>query len=210
MLFRSDWVNQTQVTRAGEKALTFARALRSILRSDPDNVLVGEIRDTETAQMALDAAITGHLVMSTIHTRTAAGIYGRLIEMGTPAYLVADALTVGVAQRLARALHSCTETRPTTDHEAAAFAEAGLVAPAELAQAIGCGGCGDGYRGRVGIAEVLQPSQAVRQMVLRQASVDEIEAQARDEGFESMLDIGLQHAVNGRTTVAEVLRVIGN
>ncbi len=208
--YRIDHVDQVEVTRRDDpsKSLTFERALRSILRSDPDNVLVGEIRDEETAQMTLDAAITGHLVLSTIHTRSAAGIYSRLAEMNRPLYMIAEALSLGVAQRLARRLHSCATERPIRDDERKQFEDYGMVAPQTVPEKVGCSDCTEGYRGRIGIAEVLDPSTAVKELVLAGATAEQIEECARSEGFQTMFEVGLLHVTNGITDLSEVRRVV--
>ncbi len=211
--YRLDYIDQVEVYRhPGDpsKSLTFERALRSILRSDPDNVLVGEIRDEETAQMTLDAAITGHLVLSTVHTRNAAGIYSRLAEMNRPLYMIAEALSLGVAQRLARRLHqACATTRPIEASERAQFEEYGMAAPETVRVPTGCGDCTDGYKGRIGIAEVLEPTVGVKELVLSGATAEQIEDYARKEdGFETMFEVGLTHVVAGTTDLLEVNRVI--
>jgi type II secretory ATPase GspE/PulE/Tfp pilus assembly ATPase PilB-like protein len=208
--YRLPLVNQTAITRSADgRALNFARALRAIMRMDPDVILVGEVRDAETAKTAMDAAITGHLVLSTVHTRDAVGIYTRLAEMGVPNYLVADAMTLGVSQRLARRVHSCAEISAPTESETAAFETAGVPVPALVPHPVGCDGCdGSGYQGRVAIVEVLNPTRDFRELVLIDAGHDALLSQAISDGFVPMIKEGLRLATEGTTTVAEALRVV--
>jgi type II secretory ATPase GspE/PulE/Tfp pilus assembly ATPase PilB-like protein len=208
--YRLPLVNQTAVTRTSDgRAINFARALRAIMRVDPDVILVGEIRDTETARTAMDAAITGHLVLSTVHARNAVGIYTRLSEMGVPNYLVADAMTLGVSQRLARRLHSCAEKEAPTELEVRIFEEHGLEAPSFVGHPVGCDGCEmSGYVGRVAVVEVLNPTKEFRDLVLSQAGHDALTEQAIADGFVPMVIEGLRLVSERITTVAEVLRVV--
>ena len=207
--YRLPLVNQTAVTHSADgRAISFETALRAIMRMDPDVILVGEIRDTETARTAMDAAITGHLVLSTVHTRGAVGIYTRLVEMGVPNYMVADAMTLGVSQRLARRLHSCARPRPVDDIERATFAEYSVEIPERLMHPTGCDACqGTGYLSRVAVVEILRPTVDFRRLVLDGAGHDDLMDQARSDGFVPMVQAGLGLVLAGATTVAEVLRV---
>jgi type IV pilus assembly protein PilB len=190
------------------KSIDFQRALRTILRMDPDVLLVGEVRDTETAKAAMDAAITGHLVLSTVHANSAIGIYTRLMEMGVPGYMVADAIDLGVAQRLLRRLHDCAHVDAPTRDERDWFETQGLPVPAQVGHAVGCGACGTGYKGRLAVVEYLRPSRRFRALVAQQATYEELEAEATATGFKAIVHDGLRHAAAGRTTVSEVSRVL--
>ncbi len=205
--YRMDGIAQMQVNpRAG---LTFASALRSILRGDPDVVLVGEIRDAETAQTSIEAALTGHLVLSTLHTNDAPSAVTRLIEMGIEPFLVASALDSVVAQRLARRLcRHCVEMR---DPDRQLLAELGFAAPlgAKIGEPQGCPRCsGTGYRGRVALHEVMRVSEGVERLAVARASGLEIRKLAIEEGMVPLRDDGWQKVLNGVTSVEEVLRVV--
>jgi general secretion pathway protein E len=189
--------------------LTFAHALRSILRQDPDIVMVGEIRDLETAQMAIQASLTGHLVLSTLHTNSAAASLTRLMDMGVDDYLLASTLTGVLAQRLVRRLCGrCAvpdEDPPPFVRERFAGRPEGL---GGLKRKVGCPACRHtGYAGRTTIAELLSMSEALRRKVLERSSESAIEAAAVAGGTVRMLDDGLAKALAGETTVEEVLRV---
>lgn len=206
--YRLDGINQVQVNhRAG---LTFASGLRSILRQDPNVVMVGEIRDRETAEIAIRAALTGHLVLSTLHTNDAAGAVTRLLDMGIEPFLVASSVLGVVAQRLVRLI--CRECRQSYEPlpEAPERLFAG-VAPTEalvLYRGAGCPRCGyTGYRGRIAIQEVMLLSSRLREAVNRRAGSDEIASLAREEGMTTMQEDGLAKARQGLTTVEEVMRV---
>jgi general secretion pathway protein E/type IV pilus assembly protein PilB len=199
-------INQIQVaTKAG---LTFARGLRSILRHDPDVILVGEIRDRETAEIAIQASLTGHLVFSTLHTNDAPGALTRLVDMGMEPYLVASSLEMVMAQRLVRLI--CTECReqvPADDVQAirSRFEQA---APEVLFRGAGCRRCqGSGYHGRTGIFEIMTISDAIRSMILERASAGEIRKQAAYEEMQNLRQDGWRLVGDGRTTLGEVLRV---
>jgi general secretion pathway protein E/type IV pilus assembly protein PilB len=199
-------INQIQVS---EKAgLTFARGLRAILRHDPNVVLIGEIRDGETAEIAVQASLTGHLVFSTLHTNDAPSAPVRLIDMGIDPYLVASSLEVVLAQRLVRRIcPHCKEEfvpPPTLDLRA----EFGDVAPRRLYRGAGCRDCqGTGYRGRTCIMELMPVTEGVRAMILRRASGGEIRRQTGREGMRTLRDDGWRHVIEGHTTIDEVLRV---
>jgi general secretion pathway protein E len=201
-------VNQIQVNpRIG---LGFATILRSVLRHDPDVIMVGEIRDVETARIAVQAALTGHLVLSTLHTNSAAGAITRLVDMGVEPYLLTSALRAIVGQRLVRTL--CPHCRAPHAEPAAALRAIGVAAdptrqPA-LCRARGCERCGGtGYLGRSSVAEVLAVGERIRRLVLERSDAVEIERAARAEGMRTMREDGLAKALAGQTTLEEVLRV---
>ena len=202
-------VDQIEVNvRAG---LTFARGLRTILRSDPDTILVGEIRDEETAQIAIRAAMTGHLVLSTLHTQTAAAAIQRLADMGMEPGLVASTVTCLIAQRLVRRIcPDCRETYPATAEELTAL---GLEpwTPRVLAHGAGCTACGGtGFRGRVGLYEVLPVTGEIRALASERASTTEIQNAAVASGMRTLRDDGIRLCVEGVTTPDEVRRVAGD
>ncbi|MDA8291334.1 MAG: ATPase, T2SS/T4P/T4SS family [Actinomycetota bacterium] len=205
-------VNQVQVNpRAG---LSFASALRSILRSDPDVVLVGEIRDRETATIAVEAALTGHLVLSTLHTNDAASTPLRLVEMGVEPFLVCSALDCVLAQRLARLLCDvCSDPYEPTSQElvAARWVEADTPESGDVQfrRAVGCQACsGTGYRGRLAIQEVLPVTEEVERAILARASTEDIKRLAIFEGMTTMHRDGLRKAAMGLTSLEEILRVV--
>jgi len=199
-------INQIQVS--GKAGLTFARGLRSILRHDPDVILVGEIRDRETAEIAVQASLTGHLVFSTLHTNDAPGALTRLVDMGMEPYLVASSLETVLAQRLVRLICTeCKEVYLPPDAEALR-AEYGEQAPAVLYRGRGCRRCqGTGYRGRTGIFETMPITEAIRAMILERTSAGEIRKKAGEQGMRSLAADGWRLVRDGRTTVEEVLRV---
>lgn len=184
--------------------------LRSLLRSDPNVIMIGEIRDHETALIATEASLTGHLVLSTLHTNDATTAITRLLEMGIPAYLIASTLELVVAQRLARRLCSrCKETVKLSQTEMTLEDRAFLGAEAtSIARAVGCSACyNTGYSGRVGLFEVLPITRDLRRLILEYATVDQIREQARAAGVRSLRDDGLRKVLAGVTTVEEVHRV---
>ena len=199
-------INQIQVsTKAG---LTFACGLRSILRHDPDVILVGEIRDRETAEIAVQASLTGHLVFSTLHTNDAPGAPTRLVDMGVEPYLVASSLEAVLAQRLVRII--CPECRqPIASEEVARLsAEYGDGVPETLFAGAGCRACqGTGYRGRVGIFELMLVTESLRALVLQRASATDIRKAAAAQGMTSLREDGWRLLAEGRTTIDDVLRV---
>ena len=205
----------TQIQAHPDIGLTFASALRSILRQDPDVIMIGEIRDLETAQIAVQAALTGHLVLSTLHTNDAISAFTRLVDMGVEPFLVATPVRAVQAQRLVRRLcPHCARPHAVPDaiaQEARAFAERVLPGvPAQWKEAVGCPHClGTGYRGRLGIYEMIPVSEPMRHLIVNGASVDEMRRQARGEGCRFLRDDGLLKAWQGLTTVEEVLRVAG-
>ena len=206
----------TQIQAHPDIGLTFANALRSILRQDPDVIMIGEIRDLETAEIAVQAALTGHLVLSTLHTNDAISAFTRLIDMGVEPFLVATPIRAVQAQRLVRRL--CTQcTRPHAvpaqiEGEAAVFAHKVLpgMAPRWM-EAVGCPHCmNTGYRGRLGIYEMVPVSEAMQHLIVSGASVNDMKKLAREEGHRFLRDDGLLKAWQGLTTVEEVLRVAGS
>ncbi|HYA44006.1 MAG TPA: ATPase, T2SS/T4P/T4SS family, partial [Acidimicrobiales bacterium] len=208
--YQLEGINQIQVnTKAG---LTFATALRSILRSDPDIVLVGEIRDRETATIAIEAALTGHLVLSTVHTNDSASTPNRLIEMGVEPFLVGSALDCIVAQRLARKLcERCKQTYPADSAKLAGLGWdlSGVELPAQLFRAVGCQVCGKtGYSGRFAVHEVLNVDEEIERMVVEHAHAEDIRKEAIAGGMITLRQAGLMMAATGMTSLDEVLRVI--
>src|SRR6058998_1425230 len=199
-------VNQIQVS---EKAgLTFARGLRSILRHDPDVILVGEIRDTETAQIAVQASLTGHLVFSTLHTNDAPGALTRLVDMGVEPYLVASSLEAVLAQRLVRVLCPQCKKEDTSPATQALKAELEFPASVPIYRAVGCRECRQtGYHGRRAIFEWMDSNNEIRQLILKNASSDIIGAAARRAGMRTLAEDGWRLVRAGATTPEEVLRV---
>jgi general secretion pathway protein E/type IV pilus assembly protein PilB len=199
-------VNQIQVS---EKAgLTFARGLRSILRHDPDVILIGEIRDEETAQIAVQASLTGHLVFSTLHTNDAPGALTRLVDMGVEPYLVASSLEAVLAQRLVRVL--CQHCKQPDDSPAAqAFkSQVGIPAATTIYRSVGCRECRQtGFHGRHAIFEWMDSDNEIRQLILKNASTDQIRDAARRGGMRSLAEDGWRLVRLGITTVEEVLSV---
>ncbi|MBI4094945.1 MAG: type II/IV secretion system protein [Candidatus Liptonbacteria bacterium] len=203
--------NQIQVnSRVG---LTFASGLRSILRQDPNIVMVGEIRDEETANIAVNAALTGHLVLSTLHTNDAATTFPRLIDMDVPPFLVASTVNLVMGQRLVRTI--CTECkgkRVVTEAEKKSLSE--LLPEVKLDhqglfKGKGCNLCnGTGYRGRVGVREVLEVNDDIRTLILKRADASEIKAAAVKSGMRTMIQDGFQKALQGITSIEEILRII--
>jgi type IV pilus assembly protein PilB len=196
-------IKQMQVaTKAG---VSFAVGLRAMLRADPDVIMVGEIRDRDTAEIAVQAALTGHLVLSTLHTRDAPSAITRLLDMGVEPFMVAAAIDCVVAQRLARMLcEGCK--RPVTLPEAT-VAQHGLEG-GTVYEPVGCLLCGNsGYRGRVGLYEVMPVTEEIRALLLEHASVDQIAAVAERQGMRRMREDGLIKVKQGLTTLSEVGRV---
>jgi len=199
-------VNQIQVNE--KSGLTFARGLRSILRHDPDVVLIGEIRDAETAQIAVQASLTGHLVFSTLHTNDAPGALTRLVDMGVEPYLVASSLEAVLAQRLVRVL--CKHCKqPDNSGTAQAFkAKLGIPADKTIYKSIGCRECRNtGFFGRHAIFEWMDTDEAIRRLILENASTDLISAAARKAGMRTLAEDGWRLVAAGVTTVEEVLSV---
>lgn len=206
-------INQVQVN--AKAGLSFAAALRSILRSDPDVVLVGEIRDKETATIAIEAALTGHLVLSTLHTNDAASTPSRLVEMGVEPFLVGSSIDCIVAQRLARRL--CTKCRESYKPEYGELTGVGwdferlggMDADFHIYRPKGCGACGGtGYYGRFAIHEVLQVSEEVERTIVERGHTDDIRKIAISQGMLTLRQVGMEEVARGVTSIEEVLRVI--
>jgi type IV pilus assembly protein PilB len=200
----------TQVQVSSKVGLTFAIGLRSMVRADPDVIMVGEIRDRETAQIAVESALTGHLVLSTLHTNDAPSAITRMIEMGIEPFLVASALECVVAQRLARML--CPSCKRRTIIAADVLRDNGYNARVELEayEPVGCRRCGgSGYRGRVGLYEVMQMTPEIQTMALERQPAEAIREVAVRQGMTRLRDDGLQKVKQGRTSIAEIARVIG-
>ncbi len=208
--YRLPFIGQTQIRNdLGDRSLTFAKALRAIVRADPDVILVGEVRDTETAKVAMDAAITGHLVLTTLHARTAPGAYMRLSEMDVPRFLVAEAVSLIISQRLVRRIHECAVLAPPTADERKLLERWGITGLDLVPHATGCGGCnGLGFRGRLAVAEVLAPTPEVREVVAAGRSRADIVRACQASGWSPILADGLRHLRAGRTTIAELARVL--
>ncbi|MDX6608429.1 MAG: type pilus assembly protein PilB [Solirubrobacterales bacterium] len=204
--FRIPGVNQMNVNR--KAGLDFARGLRSILRADPDIVMVGEIRDAETARIAIEAALTGHMMLTTLHTNDAPGAIARLGEMGIETFLTSSAVDCVVAQRLARKL--CSSCKRRSIVPVAALQEAGIRVGTEVEayEPVGCGRCNNsGYKGRVGIYSVMSLSERLKQMTIARAPETEIAAVAREEGMLTLREDGVVKIRAGVTSLEEVLRV---
>jgi type IV pilus assembly protein PilB len=196
-------VKQMQV--APKAGMTFAGGLRAMLRADPDVIMVGEIRDRETAHIAVEAALTGHLVLSTLHTRDAPSALGRLIDMGIEPFLISSAIDCIVAQRLVRVL--CQHCKHPSKAPESVLAEYGLY-ESEAFEPVGCTRCATtGYRGRMGIYEVMSVTEEIRGLVLARASVDEIAAAATKQGMRRMRDDGIAKVRAGQTSIAEIERM---
>ena len=202
-------VSQTQTNPRIE--LTFASGLRSFLRHDPDVIMVGEIRDLETAEIAIQAALTGHLVLSTVHTNDAPGAITRMVDMGVEPFLVASSVIGILAQRLIRTL--CSDCKEPYVAEEEEIRELGLsteiIGPTPTFwRAPGCGNClGTGYQGRLGIYELMMPSDDIRHLILQNTDSNTIKQKAKSQGMRTLREDGAQKVLAGITSSAEVLRV---
>ena len=207
--YRLPGINQLQVNP--ELGMTFANGLRTILRQDPDIIMVGEIRDEETAELAVHAALTGHLVLSTLHTNDAAGALLRLADMGVRPFLIVSSVLGAVAQRLVRTIcPDCKEAYEPTQDELAKFDPELLARGANFSGGKGCQFCYQtGYRGRSGVFEVLRLTDRIRGLVAEQQSSSLIRAAAMEEGMKTLRERALQRVVEGATTLLEVERAIG-
>lgn len=206
--YQLEGINQIQVH--SQIGLTFARALRSILRQDPDIIMIGEMRDSETAQIAVQSALTGHLVLSTLHTNTAAGAVVRLTDMGVERYLITSSVNGVLSQRLVRRL--CGHCKVAHQPEPAVLASTGLhrflAAGSAIYKAVGCDHCrGSGYSGRTGVHELLVIDDHLRRAILDGADASALHAQAMAAGMLSLYDDGLRKVAAGQTSLDEVLRV---
>ncbi len=200
-------VNQVQTN--SEIGLTFANALRSILRQDPNIIMIGEIRDTETAKIAVRASITGHLVLSTIHTNNSLNTIERLLDMDVERYLLSSALTGIVSQKLARKLCShCKTKRPTNDYEKDLFKKVLNKDVEEIYTAEGCDECSNGYKGRIAIHEVLLVNQEIKDAISSNLRKDKLRELVYKSDVDTLLQDGLKKVVNGETTVEEILKII--
>lgn len=199
-------VNQTQVNAAS--GLTFANALRTVLRQDPEVIMIGEIRDSETAEIAVQAGLTGHMILSTVHARSAAGVLLRLIDLGVEPYLLASSVTAVLSQRLVRRVcQSCARDYVPTEAERQKHR---LRADQRFVEGGGCEKCGGtGYSGRVGIFQLMPVSEAMREMVLRRSPLFAMEEQVESERIASLADDGVSKAGAGLTTLEELDRVLG-
>ncbi len=223
--YRMPRVNQTQVSP--KIGLTFASGLRSLLRQDPNILMVGEIRDKETASLAINAALTGHLVLSTLHTNSAAGALPRLLDMGVEPFLISSTLNVVIAQRLVRKLFEEKEgyklsAKDVQDLSAYCNVEKvvdilrkeKIIKPKEKLEDLTffkpkpSAESQDGYKGRIGIYEVLPVTESIKELIVQRATSDKLQAQAEQEGMVTMVEDGLVKAAQGLTTIEEVLRVI--
>ncbi|OHA06757.1 MAG: hypothetical protein A2934_01130 [Candidatus Sungbacteria bacterium RIFCSPLOWO2_01_FULL_47_10] len=222
--YRIAGINQTQVRP--EIGLTFANGLRSILRQDPDVVMVGEIRDTETASLAINAALTGHLVLSTLHTNSASGALPRLLDMNVEPFLIASTVNAIIGQRLVRMLCAEKTMRPLAEEEFSHLVGISdpervtkilkserVIGAADSIERIVWGHpkqsneCKDGYKGRIGIREVLEVTENIKKLIVQNATADEIEKAAKNEGMISMVEDGILKVAQGMTSFEEVMRV---
>ena len=201
-------VNQVQVNPKAD--LTFANALRSILRQDPDIIMIGEIRDSETASIAVQASITGHLVVSTLHTNDTASSITRLLDMGIESYLIADATVGIIAQRLVRRLcPDCKKARPILEHEAE-YLELPREkrSTAQLCEPVGCQRCGGtGYYDRIGVYEIMEITPTLRSMIAKRCSADELRQAAISEGMHTMRESAKRLVLEGITSLSELQRI---
>ena len=200
-------INQVQVNL--KKGMTFAVALRSFLRQDPDVIMVGEIRDLETAEIAIKAAQTGHMVLSTVHTNDAPQTVARLMNMGIAPYNITSSVTLVIAQRLARRLHDCKRELqlPESALLAEGFTAAEITAGVTLYEAVGCGDCNDGYKGRLGIYQVMPMTEEIQRIVLEGGNAMKIAEAATASGVNDLRKSALLKAKNGVTSLAEINRV---
>lgn len=200
-------INQVQINTRAD--MTFANALRAFLRQDPDVVMVGEIRDLETAEIAIKAAQTGHLVLSTLHTNSAPETLTRLLNMGVPAYNVASSITLIIAQRLARRLcNNCKEPEELPHDELIkqGFKEQDI-AHVTLFKPVGCEHCTEGYKGRVGIYEVMQITPQIAQIIMEGGNSLDIAKASTEAGYANLRTSGLKKAASGMTSLTEINRV---
>jgi type IV pilus assembly protein PilB len=199
----------TQVPVNPRSGLTFASGLRSMMRADPDIIMVGEIRDRETAQITIEAALTGHLVLSTLHTNDAPSSVTRLVEMGIEPFLVTSSVRCVIAQRLARVL--CPACKRSVILDAGALAQAGFAVGIDIEayESVGCPRCGGGYRGRIGIYEVMPVSDAIRELILHSASSGKLAEVAVAEGMRTLREDAFGKVRQGVTSMDEVMRVLG-
>ncbi|PKM05697.1 MAG: type IV-A pilus assembly ATPase PilB, partial [Gammaproteobacteria bacterium HGW-Gammaproteobacteria-7] len=198
-----------QVQQNVKRGMTFAAALRSFLRQDPDVIMVGEIRDLETAEIAIKAAQTGHMVLSTLHTNDAPQTIARLMNMGIAPYNITSSVTLVIAQRLARRLHKCKKPveLPATALIAEGFTQEEIDAGLTVYDAIGCDDCNEGYKGRTGIYQVMPMTEAIQKIILEGGTALEIAAAAKETGVRDLRQSALLKVKNGVTSLAEINRV---
>ncbi len=201
-------INQVHVNN--KAGLTFASCLRSILRQDPNVIMVGEMRDLETAEIAMKAAQTGHLVLTTLHTNDAVSAVTRLVDLGIPGFMLGGSITAIVAQRLVRRLCQCSQLAECSAEAADRLATLGLTVPVDTIRIpVGCDSCDHtGYRGRVGVYEILSFNETIREIVRTGVRSDEIRGAARDMGMQAMHEDALQKVLKGITSIDEVMRVV--
>ena len=223
--YRMPRINQTQVN--SKIGLTFSTGLRSLVRQDPDIIMVGEIRDAETSALAINAALTGHLVLSTLHTTNAAGAIPRLIDMKAEPFLIASTLNVVIAQRLVRRLCNNSKKYNLTDSDIKNLSqhanledillmmkkekvikEKETFKTIDFYKPVSSKKCPDGYKGRVGIYEILNATETIKELIVKRASSDAIELQAKRDGMRTMIEDGFIKAAQGLTSIEEILRVI--
>lgn len=198
-------INQVQVNNKVD--LNFASALRSILRQDPDIIMIGEIRDRETAAIAVQASITGHLVVSTLHTNNAVGTLNRMADMGVERYLIADSVVGVIAQRLVRKLCShCKKMRPATSEEKRVL-RMNTQEEVKVCEPCGCDFCSHtGYYGRIGVFEIMEVNDEIRDLIAENGTTEELERAARNSGMRTLRDNGISYVLNGTTSVEEMLK----
>ena len=204
--YQMNGINQVQVNN--ETGMTFPAALRAMLRQAPNVIMLGEIRDKETAQIAINASLTGHLVLSTLHTNDAPGAVARLVDIGVPPFLVSSAVRAVMAQRLVRKLCSnCKQPGELTEYEARSL----NLDPAQIAKAtpmkpIGCEKCrGKGFRGRLGIFEIMVADDEIRQMINHSATTLQLRQRTRELGMRTLREDGIRKVLAGMTTAEEVI-----
>jgi type II secretory ATPase GspE/PulE/Tfp pilus assembly ATPase PilB-like protein len=200
----------TQIPINEKKGLTFARGLRSILRHDPDKIMVGEIRDNETAQIAINSALTGHLVFTTVHANNVLDVLGRFLNMGVEAYQFVSALNCVLAQRLIRVI--CVHCKRPTRISPALLAESamdpGLDGTHVFYEGAGCAECnGTGYKGRMAICELLDLTDRIRELILEKRPTSEIKKAAREEGMRFLRESAVERVMTGLTTLREINKV---
>ncbi len=205
--YRLDRINQIQIDPAAK--LTFATGLRTILRQDPDVIMVGEIRDAETAEVAIQAALTGHLVLSTLHTNDAPSAVTRAVDMGVEPFLISSTVIGALAQRLCRKI--CPECREEYDPAEEELKSIGLMLSSgqKLARGRGCGFCyNTGYRGRIAVFEIMKMTDGLRELINKRASLVEIKELAKSEGMRTLQENALQKVRDKVTTLEEIKRVV--
>lgn len=200
-----DGINQVQVNNKAD--LTFASALRSILRQDPDIIMIGEIRDQETAQIAVQASITGHLVVSTLHTNSSASTISRLEDMGVESYLLADSVKGIIAQRLVRRLCPACKREHLLTEEEKAFMNIPAFRPVKIYEPCGCEKCANtGYKGRIGIYEIMTITPKIKSLISKGVDIEDINKAACDEGMHTLRQSAEKLVLEGVTSFQEMLK----